>query len=145
MVWVQNIVAPTHDLSILDSVAEAAKTHLDIIESVMSACAPAHQWRLVMAPAAKINRPTDTIELIRWVAVQMLPLAHVDASDLVALSLAFPWRHPDVSALAGLDVELLTLIEANALRVCFDKHKLITRCRNTGPLDGAILQLLAIR
>ena len=53
----------------------------------------------------------------------MLALPLVDASDLVPLLLAFPGTAPEESARTSLHIQLLALVKADTLRVCFDVAK----------------------
>ena len=57
--------------------------------------------------------------------MQVLPLLHVDTSDLVALLLLLPRTAPDVCTAACFYIEFLALVKADALRVCFDVVQLI--------------------
>ena len=75
----------------------------------------------------------------------MLALLHVDASDLVPLLLTFPGTAPEVRANTSLHIQLLALVKADPLGVCFDELKLIALGRDAGSLDGTILQLLTVR
>ena len=140
----QNIISPAHGLSIGNSVVESAEVHIHIVECVLRTCAPAHEGWLMMAPASKVDCPTRTISLVRWVAMQVLSLLHVDACDLVALRLGLPRARPDVRSCTGLHIELFALVEADTLRVCFDIVELIARGRDAGALDGAVLKLLTV-
>ena len=97
-----------------------------------------------MAPRAKAKDPTRVIVLISWMAVYVLALPHVDASDFVPLLLAFPGTAPEESARTSLHVQLLALVKADTVGVCFDVVKLIALGRDAGSLDGSILQLLAV-
>ena len=144
VVGVQNIESPAHGLGIGNSVTESTEVHIHIVECVLRASAPAHKSRLMMAPASKVDCPTRSISLVRWVAMQVLSLLHIDACDLVALRLGLPGARPDVRSRTCLHIKLLALVEADALRVCFDVVKLIARGRDAGALDGAVLQLLTV-
>ena len=144
VVGMHNIVSPAHGLSVGNSVAKSAEVHIHIVECVLRTCAPAHEGWLMMAPATKVDRPARTISLVRWVAMQVLSLLHVDARDLVALFLGLPNARPDVRSSTSLHIELLALVEADALRVCFDIVELIARGWDAGALNGTVLQLLTV-
>ena len=144
IVGVQDVVAPAHRLRVGNGVAEAAKVHSDVVKGVLGALAPAHQRCLVVTPVAELDRPAVAISLIRRVAVHMLPLLHEDASDLVTLELSVPRAAPDVGSSGGERAQVLTLVEANTIGVCFDETKGITAGAHGHPLDGSVLQLLRI-
>ena len=44
VVWMHNIIAPAHGLSVGNGVDELAEAHFHIVERVLSARAPAHEW-----------------------------------------------------------------------------------------------------
>ena len=79
------------------------------------------------APTSEVDCPTIAIvTFASWMTVKMLTLAHVDTGDLVTLLLTIPRMYPEASTHAGLDVQFLTLVEANAIGVLRHKLKLIT-------------------
>ena len=80
----------------------------------------------MVTPATKVNDPTDTVKLVGRVAVHVLSLLHVDAGDLVALCLTFPGTGTKEISITRLLIQLLPLVEADTIRVCFDEAALIT-------------------
>ena len=139
-----HIVAPAHGLGILNGIGESSEAHLHIGVGVVSTTRPAHQRHLVVTPRAKVNGPSMAWSLVRWVTVHVLALNHVDSGDLVSLGLGVPRAGPLIEATTGLNVQLLTLVVANAVWVLAHKLKLVAAGRNAGSLDGAVLQLLSI-
>ena len=126
IVRVHHVIAPSHHLCVCNCVDQSAKVSLLIRKHVMSCSFPSHKGALVHAPAAEVNSPSISIvTFARRMAVEMLTLAHVDTSDLVALLLTIPRMNPEAITEARLDVQLFTLIEADSFGVCFHKLKLI--------------------
>ena len=98
----------------------------------------------MVAPGSKIDGPAMARSLVRWVAVHVLPLSHVDASNLVTLHLGVPWATPNNTSLTSFHVQLLTLVKADSLRVCREEVEGFSRCRDTCSLDGTVLELLTV-
>ena len=145
IVRMRHVVAPAHGLSIADGVTESSKRHLDVLKSVVGASWPAHQWWLVVAPTAKVDSPAISWSLICRMAVQVLPLHHVDASNFVSLSLSVPRACQIERSTASFHIQFFPLVETNALRVCFKEPKRVTWCGYWGSLNGSIFELLTVR
>ena len=145
IVRVQHIIAPSHNLCVLNSVQQSSEVSLLVCKLVMSCSFPSHQWALVHAPTTEVNCPSVAIvTFARWMAVKMLSLAHIDTSDLVTLLLTIPRMYPVACTQTGFDVQLFTLIEANSIGVLTLKLKLVTKSRDALSLNGTILKLLSI-
>ena len=87
----QHVIAPAHNLCVLNSVQQSSEVSLLVCQLVMSCSFPSHERALVHAPTTEVNCPAVAIiTFARWMAVKMLSLTHVDTSDLVALLLTIP-------------------------------------------------------
>ena len=144
IVRVQDVVAPAHCSGVVNGVVEATKVNTDVVQGVGGAPAPAHKRRLVGTPGAEIDSPAFPIGLVRGMAMQMLPLLHVDASDFVTLHLRVPWGAPHERSTGCTRAEVLTLVEADTIGVCFDETKGIALGGDRCPLDSTVLQLLSV-
>ena len=96
--WVRNVVAPAVRLGELDGVAQASELHLQVVEGVLGAVGPPHEWGLVAAPVVHLDDPVLSDRLIAGVAVDVLALGHVNASNSAAHLLGGPGGHPLVRA-----------------------------------------------
>lgn len=141
---VLDVVTPAHCFSVANGVMESAERHLNVLQSVLSASAPAHQGWLVVAPTAEVNSPAIAWRLVRWVAVHMLSLNHIDAGDLVSLSLRIPRTSPHIWSSTRFHIQFFTLVESYAIWVCFKETKLVPRCGDRGSLDCSVFELLGI-
>ena len=81
----------------------------------------------MVSPASKANFPTYSIKFVRRMAVHMLLLRHVNTGDLVAVKLHVPGAARLERSHARLDIELLTLVESDSLRICFHVSELIAK------------------
>ena len=60
--------------------------------------------------ASEAHFPADTVKLVGGMAVDMLPLLHVDTSDLVSLELHIPGGAPHSGSLTSILAEVLSLV-----------------------------------
>ena len=144
VVGVGDIVTPAHGLSVANSVGESSKAHGRVPESVLGTLGPAHERSLVMTPGTELNSPSLTVGLVCRVAVEMLSLSHKDAGNLVTLLLTIPRGEPVHSAHAGFSVQFFSLVEADAIGVCFEEALFFSVAGNAHTLDGSILELLTV-
>ena len=90
LLWVENVVSPSHHLAGLDSRGKSVDLDRVLGVSVSGCACEEHQRALVGAPRFKFDDPVLSDLLILWVVVQVLALGVVDARDLCAIDLYVP-------------------------------------------------------
>ena len=117
--WVHDIVSPTHSFSISDSIMKSWEANANIGEGIMGTPWLCHEITLVVSPASEADFPADSIKFVCRVAMNMLSLLHVNASNFVTLFLFFPWGGPGCSTPTSFHIKLLSFVWTYTLRVCF--------------------------
>jgi hypothetical protein len=78
---VHDIVSPSHSNAVSDGILELSNADSDVAVGVTGGRSPSHKGRLVLTPGVELDCPSLANSLVSGVAVEMLTLRHVDASN----------------------------------------------------------------
>ena len=75
---ISDVVTPAHALTVFDSSVDIGDFDLLFVEGVLRSRSPVHERRFVVAPGFELNDPVSSDSLLSWMAMNMLPLRHID-------------------------------------------------------------------
>lgn len=136
---VDNVVAPAHLFAEHDGGVKRAKVHLGLREGISGGGGPVHKSALVLSIDLEINNPVLADVLVGGVAVHVLLLIMVDASNSLSLKVTelTGVAHSVSRAVCSL-IELWALVVADLVMVNLGTQH-VGRLHHALALDGTIL------
>ena len=144
VLWVLDIETPAHSFCVSSCVSQSCKIHTAVWPWVKCASTPSHEMASEVPITCKVDSPSLSDSLVSWMAMDVLPLWHVDASNLVSLILGVPRTHPFIVSNWSFHIQFFSFVESYTIWVCCNIVQFVALAGDASSLYGAVFQLFTV-